>query len=233
VTSAESALGPDAGVVQWSYSGCPFVAGLKKTALELSRQGPDYRCTDFVQRSIERLEQLPASISVVLVSRFAASVYGENENGPGAFAPTVFFSRPAPGATPAFMAEYAEGITNTACMLAKRRTVYLMRPIPEIGKDVPKIVSRRLIRGDVDDVSISLADYFERNRWVWQAQDAARDRCGIKILDPLVYLCSDGRCHGSLNGRPLYHDDDHLSEYGNKLLKPMFSSIRDRLVDPG
>ncbi len=226
VTSAESALGPAAGVVQWSYSGCPFVAGLKKTPLELRTQGLAYRCTDFVQRSLERLEQLPASIPVVLVNRFAASVYGENENGSGEFVPTVFFSRPAPGATPEFIAEYSAGITNTACMLAKRRTVYLVRPIPEIGKDVPKIVSRRLIRGDADDVSISLAEYFERNRWVWLAQDAARDRCGVMILDPLVYLCKDGRCHGSLNGRPLYHDDDHLSEYGNKLLKPMFSTIR-------
>lgn len=27
------------------------------------------------------------------------------------------------------------------------------------------------------------------------------------------------------NGRPLYYDDDHLSEYGNKLLVPMFEEI--------
>ncbi|WP_426148754.1 SGNH hydrolase domain-containing protein [Polaromonas sp. DSR2-3-2] len=26
-------------------------------------------------------------------------------------------------------------------------------------------------------------------------------------------------------GRPLYFDDDHLSEYGNKLLVPMFAEV--------
>ncbi|WP_283669677.1 SGNH hydrolase domain-containing protein, partial [Escherichia coli] len=35
----------------------------------------------------------------------------------------------------------------------------------------------------------------------------------------------DGRCWGSKDGRPIYFDDDHLSEYGNKLLVPMFKEI--------
>ncbi|WP_283669432.1 SGNH hydrolase domain-containing protein [Escherichia coli] len=45
------------------------------------------------------------------------------------------------------------------------------------------------------------------------------------MLDPLPYLCHDGRCWGSKDGRPIYFDDDHLSEYGNKLLVPMFKEI--------
>ena len=57
------------------------------------------------------------------------------------------------------------------------------------------------------------------------AQDAAEKQCGVKILDPLPYLCDANYCYGSKNGRPLYHDDDHLSEYGNKFLIPMFERI--------
>ncbi len=60
---------------------------------------------------------------------------------------------------------------------------------------------------------------------VWAAQDAAAAQCGVKILDPLPYLCHDGRCWGSKDGRPIYYDDDHLSEYGNKLLVPMFKEV--------
>jgi hypothetical protein len=60
---------------------------------------------------------------------------------------------------------------------------------------------------------------------VWAAQDAAAAQCGVKILDPLPYLCQDGRCWGSKDGRPIYYDDDHLSEYGNKLLVPMFKEV--------
>ncbi|WP_454776538.1 SGNH hydrolase domain-containing protein [Janthinobacterium tructae] len=54
---------------------------------------------------------------------------------------------------------------------------------------------------------------------------SATQHCGVKILDPLPYLCHDGRCYASKDGRPLYFDDDHLSEYGNKLLIPLFQQV--------
>ncbi len=47
---------------------------------------------------------------------------------------------------------------------------------------------------------------------------------GAKILNPLSYLRDDEYCYGFKNGRPLYYDD-HLSEYGNKFLVPMFEKI--------
>jgi hypothetical protein len=75
------------------------------------------------------------------------------------------------------------------------------------------------------DVSISLDDYHRRQSFVWHAQDSASTHCGVKILDPLPYLCRDGRCFGKVLGRPIYYDDDHMSDFGNKLLTPMFSSV--------
>lgn len=137
----------------------------------------------------------------------------------------MYFSKPYPVATPAFLAEFAAKITASACQLAQHRTVYLMRPIPEMGIDVPKSLSRRMALGVQGDIAIPLADYRRRNAWVWAAQDAARDRCGVKILDPLPCLCHDGRCDGSRDGHPLYHDDNHLSASGNKLLAPMFAEV--------
>jgi hypothetical protein len=98
-----------------------------------------------------------------------------------------------------------------------------------MGFDVPKTLSRRMAFGQTDDFFVTRDAYQKRNAWVWAAQDAARDQCGIKILDPTPYLCHDGRCYGSQNGRPLYHDDDHLSEFGNKLLVPMFAEVFDDL----
>ena len=75
------------------------------------------------------------------------------------------------------------------------------------------------------NISNSLAAYHQRHAFIRAAQDAARDRCGVKILDPLPYLCPDGRCQGARDGRPIYHDDDHLSEYGNRLRVPMFAEV--------
>ena len=101
----------------------------------------------------------------------------------------------------------------------------MVRPFPEMGFHVPQTMSRRMALRLSGDVSISMQDYRNRNAWVWAAQDEARDKCGVKILDPLPYLCRDDRCYGSRNGRPLYSDADHLSEFGNKLLVPMFAEV--------
>ena len=155
----------------------------------------------------------------------AHAAFGGNEDPLPRDTPQVYFSTPQAEATPAFMAEFAARITDTACTLAQRRTTWLVRPIPEMGFNVPRTLSRRMMLGRNDDLSIPLSDYIRRNAWVWAAQDAARDRCGVKILDPLPYLCHEGRCDGSRNGRPLYTDDDHLSEFGNKLLAPMFAQV--------
>lgn len=113
---------------------------------------------------------------------------------------------------------------NTACEFAKTRPVYWVRPIPELKIDVPKTMVRRtIIPGGEKRVSISLDEYMQRNAFVWEAQDAASKQCGIKILDPLPYLCSDGRCFGDHEGMPIYVDDDHLNEHGGDVLIPMFS----------
>lgn len=105
----------------------------------------------------------------------------------------------------------------------------MVRPIPEMDFNVPQTLSRQMAMGLNNDLSISIEDYRKRNDWVWAAQDLARDQCGIKILDPTAYLCRSGRCYGSFQGRPLYFDDDHLSEFGNKLLVPMFAVVFENL----
>jgi hypothetical protein len=128
-------------------------------------------------------------------------------------------------ATPEFLSEFSEQITNSACTLAKQRDVYLVRPIPEMGVDVPKTLSRNMILGISSDVTITMESYWRRNSWVWTAQNKARDKCGVQILDPTAYLCKENLCYGSIDGRPLYIDDDHLSEFGNKILTPMFAKV--------
>ena len=210
------------GVVQWSYRGCLFVPGLKSVRAATDEA---YRCAEFIEWALSQLETLPGSIPVVVIGRYAHAAMGPNELRTATNVPEVYFSKVHATSNVEFLAEFSEAITKTACTLAKNRTVFLVRPIPEMGFDVPKTLSRRMVWGKTEDLSISLQDYQARNAWVWAAQDAARDRCGARILDPLPYLCRDGRCYGSKDGRPLYVDDDHLSEFGNKQLAPMFSEV--------
>lgn len=227
VTSIASAQAHGkAGVVQWSYSGCPFVPGLTPTIARVAEMGgPDYKCSEFNKWVVANLEMVSAKVPIVITNRYAEAAMGGNEKSLKVDIPFVYFSKPYESTTPEYLNEFAQHITHSACHLAKRRPVYMVRPIPEMGFDVPRTLTRRMILGMNDDLSIPIEAYRQRNAWVWAAQDAARDQCGIKILDPTRYLCHDDRCYGSQNGRPLYVDDDHLSEFGNKLLVPMFAEV--------
>ena len=230
VTAAAQAQPLGSGLVEWTYSSCDFVAGIKKTPdfLESKLGGSDYKCSEFVVWAMSKLMILPRNTSLIIINRYATSAFGHKKQD-GLDVPEAFFTNIAKSTTPVFLTEFATHITQSACQLAKHRTVYMVRPIPEMGFDVPTVLSRRMVLGLNGDLSISIDAYRQRSAWVWAAQNAARDQCGIKILDPTAILCRDGRCYGSQNARPLYFDDNHLSEFGNKLLVPMFRQVFEDL----
>lgn len=212
-------------VMQWTYSACPTILGVRDTFPS------DKRCNDFLNWSVNRLESVPSQIPLVIVNRHAQYLFGKNETSSQESTPWVYFSKKYDTSEPAFQSEYSQRLISTTCLLAKTHPVYLVRPIPEVGVNVPN-TSRRMVFGDTKQVGISLADYRHRNALVWAAQDAAKEKCGVKILDPLPYLCPDGYCSGFRDGRPLYYDDNHLSEFGNKLLVPLFASVFGQSAEP-
>lgn len=121
---------------------------------------------------------------------------------------------------------FKEAFIETSCEIASRNPLYVMRPIPEIGVHVPNTLASNIrFRNSRKDIKITLEEYHERHAFVSAMLDETIEKCGIKILDPLPYLCDAQYCYGSRNGRPLYFDDDHLSEYGNKYLVPMFEQV--------
>lgn len=205
------------GTVQWTYSGCSFVLGLNILEKNIRTMDRGWQCLEFIEWAKLQMESLPKTIPIVLVNRYVG--YGQGTK------PNVYFSKVYATATPEFFEEFGRHITETACQLARSRTVYVVRPIPEMGVDVPKTLSRRMALKLNTDISTSLVNYHKRNAWVWAAQDLAQKQCGVIVLDPTAYLCDKDQCYGSKNGRPLYSDDDHLSEFGNTLLIPMFAQI--------
>lgn len=214
---AAAAPSPDSAVMEWAYSACPIIDGVRSHERE--------QCGAFVDWAIARLNTVPRDIPVVIVNRHAQFAFGKNEVAGHGDVPQVYFTRPYKRAEREFLEEYAQNLIETVCQVAKDRPVYLVRPIPEMRVNVPVSMARAMVLGRQKDVFITRAEYERRQAFIWRAQDAARDRCGAKILDPLPYLCSGSRCYGERHNRPLYRDDDHLSEFGNKLLVPMFAEI--------
>ena len=225
VTTALASAVPNAsdGIMDWSYVSCLTALGVKNLSPLFKA---DEKCGEFLEWAVKKLDSIPAEIPLVIVNRTSVYIFGHNEVWENdANKPAVFFSKPYPTASAEFQRECAQRLIDTACLLSRSHPVYMVRPIPEMGIDVPKAMSRTVIIGSPNEVSISLEEYHKRNSLVWAAQDVAHDQCGVKVLDPLPYLCRDGRCYGSKEGRPLYVDDDHLSESGNRLLVPMFAEV--------
>jgi hypothetical protein len=222
MSAVGAAMPAGMGALEFSYSACPFVRAMHHLPPLPSE---DFRCGEFLAWAQQSINELPPSVPVMLVGRYALPAFGYNEEGELNPKPRVFFSEPYEHTTAEFLAEFAMHVTRDACELARTRPVYMLRPIPEMGFDVPSAVARRIAMGLSAEVSIPLSAYRSRNQWLWAAQDAARQQCGVKVLDPLPLLCQGERCMGSMNGRPLYVDDDHLSESGNKRLVPLFRTM--------
>src|SRR5690554_1120898 len=154
-------------------------------------------------------------------------IHGSNESEKPKI--TAYFDKPVElygAGYEEYLQQFEQAYIETACNIQQSRQVYVVRPIPEIGIHVPDTLYRNImLRRDSSDIKITLDEYHERHAFTWAMQDEAATKCGVKILDPLPYLCDEQYCYGSRDGRPLYYDDDHLSEYGNKFLVPMFEQV--------
>ncbi len=222
ITSVQQALKhPNEGVLDWSYVSCPTIDDLHRNP-----DNKDADCYGFNKWAAQEIVKYDRHIPLIIINRTSAYAFGEHNIKDKMHIPLAYFDQPQRTITPDFIKHYSAQLVKTACTYAQARTVYITRPVPEMMYNVPKTLSRAMMFGQpVPQIFISLEAYHQRNAAVWAAQDQAARQCGVKILDPLPYLCHDGRCSGSKAGLPIYRDDDHLSEYGNKLLVPMFRTV--------
>ena len=91
--------------------------------------------------------------------------------------------------------------------------------------NIPKTISKNLLLNRSNPTTMSYENYLNRSSKVRDIIKNSAKECGVTILDPVQTLCSANECISTYKGRPIYRDGDHLSEYGNKLLTPMFKKI--------
>ncbi len=206
-TALAAAAQGHGSVMGMTWSGCPNLSDAHVDKNE--------GCYKFNKSLASRLADIPSTTPVVIVNRlghYAEShlVHFDDKNIVGI----------------QYLHTYAESMISMACALNQHHKVYLVRPVPEMNVNVPRYLSHALMMGkQPQDVSIQEAEYRKKTEFIWQAQDRAVNQCGVKVIDPSRWLCTDGRCMGSKNLQPLYFDDNHLSETGNRVLVPMFKEI--------
>ncbi|SAK84190.1 acetylase [Caballeronia calidae] len=214
--------GKDGDVLLITIEGCPTIYGIR-------RGNGD--CFDQDRKYIDILSRDETAKTPVII----ANHWSQYWSSPG-MADFSFVNLDRPGQRPApFSTErYRDHLLSTVCRIAKIRPVYLVEPIPEFDFNVPLTLAHEKVKDpNAPDLSITLSDYVARNGALLQAMDQAHEQCGIHLLDPRPYLCPDGKCMGSHDGRPLYSDFHHMSEYGNRFLVPMFRRVFDQNLAAG
>ncbi len=225
VTAVAAAVpDPEFGVLGLFHGGCPFLKGVHINSGRLE-ESQSKSCERFVDEMLGMLKTTYPGVPVLIFNRWAQYSKGKNEDPLDENRPWVHFGEVVPVATPEFLDEFSERMIQTACDVRKNHPVYMLKPIPEMRVNVPLEAARSIAWGKTPEVKVSVGEYERRQSHARAAIDQASAECGVRSLDPFPALCVGGACSGLLNGRPLYFDDDHLSEFGNRLLLPVLSEI--------
>lgn len=222
----QAAEGSRTNILALPGAACPPIEGIQAIA-----GMPGEACRDYVATTAKLLDETPGIGSVILIARWSAYVEGYVEKSGG---PYALFDQNGVPESGVRRAQYKERLLASLCRAAAKRDVYVVLPIPEHTKNVPREVARRMMSGAGDGYpEVPLAAYRQRHAAVMQAFGEARAKCGVQLLDPLPYLCDQDNCSSVADGRPLYYDDDHLNEFGNRRLVRMMRGVREFAGDAG
>ncbi|MCK5659247.1 MAG: acyltransferase [Alphaproteobacteria bacterium] len=182
-------------------------------------------CKHLNQITYDKIISNPNIKDVFMIGRWSVYLQGYNEKGKPH--PYVVFGDKEK-ANRSNLEErskrYTQKMVETACALTSHgKNVYMMSPIPEIGRKVPTIMAKsRLLYQRNATVDIPLSVHIQRHAPVIAALERATKECGVHLLNPIPLLCDATTCSGVRNGKSLYVDDDHLNARGGRIVKPLF-----------
>ena len=108
-------------------------------------------------------------------------------------------------------------------LLVANKKAVLVYPVPEVGWHVPRHLAKLLLfEGERPQYfSTSQAVFKERSRNAIHQLEKLEAHRNLIRVSPEDVLCSsyvENRCVASIEGEPLYYDDDHLNTRGSELL---------------
>ncbi|BDM65063.1 hypothetical protein NFHSH190041_25150 [Shewanella sp. NFH-SH190041] len=212
------------GVTVLARASCPFIMNVKIS-------GNSLLCLYDNSKRMEYINKHP-STPVFIAARMSAYLYGQSnpERVTTPYkGPLIYFKDKYHEVNKKFLLELEKNIGLTIDGINNKDRVFIISPIPEMHTNIPKAIAKeKLLYNDVhNDFSISIYDYEKRNKQVNLILKNVTRTLDAHLLSPINYLCKQGKCISNIHGRPIYYDGDHMSEFGNKLLTPMFRSALD------
>jgi peptidoglycan/LPS O-acetylase OafA/YrhL len=171
------------------------------------------RCPAFNEEVIEEIESRADIGAVILAARWAGYVEQRPAEEPGARWFLLDRVHASAGAKKNFDV-LAEGLNKTVARLRQAgKTVIILSGTPEISWNVPRALYYERHWGIAAPKPPLLAEVRLRNARVDDLFGNLAERQRLSIVDLPWHLCRP-RCRVEYEGRPLYHDDDHISRFG-------------------
>ena len=218
IRSTEKTLPHNSSVLDWTYSGCPTVENIKKV------NSPNFQCGAVISNFLEKLHVYP-NTPILVINRLNVLFHGAPDGDSDLSKPIRYINTPMSSYNNEYYNTMKQAYVSTLCKFSKNNPVFVTRPTPEFPKSIPKALAHKAIINSETRMSISKADYMQRSKLAYEAQDEAAEKCGVKILETKDFFCDNNYCYPDKNGIPLYFDDDHLSIYGADQLIPLFRKI--------
>jgi hypothetical protein len=57
-----------------------------------------------------------------------------------------------------------------------------------------------------------------------------KERMSLDVVTPELYIINNGYCRVTIDGIPLYRDDDHLSTFGSEYISKAFDRVFDDIA---
>ncbi len=212
------------GIVVLKKGGCPLIINVR-------RVGAFSTCYDFNIKRMKYLEANHPNVPVFWISRTSHYLYGLSDpmriNDIRDTQPLIYFTDKYKKAEKKLYSELKENLNLTVKAILVKNPMYILQPTPEMKRNIPKTLAKNILFNIDDDLSLDYDLYLNRNTRIRHLLDEVAQSNKVEILDPIPYLCNNDKCMAQIEGRPIYYDGDHMSEYGNKLLTQMFNSALD------
>ncbi len=218
-------------VKNYSYRSCPPLI-----TADPSSQGSGRICSDLRKSFFATLKNDPDSLpnKIIISARWPFLVEkGRFDNGEGGVESGGPWVWSLGGNQESYLENMrSEIVFSIESIINSGKTVILIYPVPEMGWDVPKMLSRRMIFGDEvkDDLgSVSYDAFLKRNKNAIEILDSINGGDRLIRVKPHEILCNTllkGRCVAHINGHSLYFDDNHLSNKGAEIiLREVFKNL--------
>lgn len=122
---------------------------------------------------------------------------------------------------------FAYGIANTIKQLTDlRKRIWIIGPVPEIGYRVPKTLYLQHLGIDTaTDIRPSKQEYLTRQQYVLDTLEKFAQQQKVHLIRPDTALCGERSCKLTVDGKPIYVDDNHLSTFGARSVSSVFAPL--------